>query len=99
MQKIINFLQTVDNGMMSIYKSECGLSDEELTAYLDAETWFTGKDAASVFTKIETAPALEICAKAEMGHFKRAPDSIRKDLETRTAVEKEKIELLKLKGA
>lgn len=45
LEGVVNRLRTLEGSMRSLYAAKCGQSDEQLKAWLDAETWFSAEDA------------------------------------------------------
>lgn len=45
LESVVNRLRTLEGSMRSLYAAKCSQSDEQLKAWLDAETWFSAEDA------------------------------------------------------
>ena len=75
LQKEIQNLEKCREAMMGFYRKHSKISDEELTAYLDEETWFTGAELSNVFD-VEVLPndeRLDIAAKFDLSKYKTLP--------------------------
>ncbi|WP_035546372.1 head maturation protease, ClpP-related [Burkholderia sp. 9120] len=68
------------DGILAAYRNKSGKTDEELTAMLDAETWFTAAEAkeAGFADEIETPVKLSASVRAAglLARFAAAPSSV-----------------------
>lgn len=101
---VAEMLRSMDNAMLSVYEAAATIGRDEILAYMDMEKWFTGAEAAQVFHKVSTVPAVEIAAKADkeaMARFKHIPQDLRAAQQKAKAaveVERERLALLGMKG-
>lgn len=94
LQKEIETLDKCKEAMMGFYRKHSKVSDEELSAYLDDETWFTGSELAAAFD-VEVLPsdkALDIAAKFNLSKYKKIPKGLIMKDEENIEEEKEAIE-------
>lgn len=94
LQKEIETLDKCKEAMMGFYRKHSKVSDEELSAYLDDETWFTGSELAAAFD-VEVLPsdkALDIAAKFDLSKYKKIPKGLIMKDEENIEEEKEAIE-------
>lgn len=94
LQKEIETLDKCKEAMMGFYRKHSKIGDEELSAYLDDETWFTGSELAAAFD-VEVLPsdkALDIAAKFDLSKYKKIPKGLIMKDEEKIEEEKETIE-------
>lgn len=94
LQKEIETLDKCKEAMMGFYRKHSKVGDDELTRYLDQETWFTGKELASAFD-VEVLPsdkALDIAAKFDLSKYKTLPKGLAMKAEEKIETETETIE-------
>lgn len=94
LQKEIETLDKCKEAMMGFYRKHSKVGDEELSAYLDDETWFTGSELAAAFD-VEVLPsdkALDIAAKFDLSKYKKIPKGLIMKDEENIEEEKETIE-------
>ena len=76
LRKQADVMDKMNDVMMSFYKSKFDLSEEELKALMDAETWFSGSEAKDFKLKcevIEGQAEYKIAASISEKHFKNIP--------------------------
>jgi hypothetical protein len=104
LENVLAMLNAMDSAMISVYMDSAKVSREEIVAYMDKETWFTGTEAAEIFNKISTSPAVEIAAKADVStleRFRNTPDNFvmaNRKANALTQIERERLALLDMKG-
>lgn len=98
LQKEIETLDKCKEAMMGFYRKHSKVGDEELSAYLDDETWFTGSELAAAFD-VEVLPsdkALDIAAKFDLSKYKKIPKGLAMKNEENIETEEE-LETIKKK--
>lgn len=64
LRKQADVLDKVKASLLSVYTSRTGLSEEEVSAIMDAETWYTGDEAVEAGWADETTAAVDLAACA-----------------------------------
>lgn len=79
MRRYADLLDKHKDTILDIYTSQTGLSREELSDYMKAETWWTGTEAVAVGFCDELGEEMEAAASAnhDFSHFRRVPDSVK----------------------
>lgn len=84
-RKLADDLDKIREAMIAAYQAKSGLSSEELTAIMDAETWFTAQEAVEKGFADEIEAAKQVAAsldgrfltvngqKFDLGRFKNPP--------------------------
>lgn len=75
MRKSADLLDQEKSALIAIYNERTGLSADELSALMDAETWMVGKaavDKGFATTLLQTAPA-QNCFGFDLSDYKNAP--------------------------
>lgn len=62
MRKMADVLDKIKSSLMSVYINRTGKTEEEISAIMDAETWYTGAEAVAAGFADELAPSLEVAA-------------------------------------
>lgn len=78
MRKMANTLDTIDEGILEVYKSKLkdGVDLETIKQLIDEETWLTGKQASEYFN-IEVGEDLEAVAYCgDISNYKNIPDGL-----------------------
>jgi ATP-dependent Clp endopeptidase proteolytic subunit ClpP len=78
MRKYAGILDKMKNSMLAAY-ARSGMSDDEITAIMDEETWYTGKEAVDAGFADELGEEIEINAQYDPEHlskFKNAPSAL-----------------------
>ena len=91
LQKEIQTLDKCKECMMGFYRKHSKVNDQELTRYLDEETWFTGKELATAFD-VDVLPndkALDIAAKFDLSKFRKLPKGLTMKSEEKIETETE----------
>lgn len=72
LRKMADDLDTIAGGILNVYMEHVkeGVTEEQIRALMDAETWLNGKDAAEYFN-IETAGSVAEIAAASGGYVAR----------------------------
>ena len=78
LRKQADVMDTMNDVMMTFYKSKFGLSEEELKSMMDAETWFSGSEAKNFKLDCEVVESeTEYKIAASIGkRFKNIPKRI-----------------------
>lgn len=75
MEKVVQMLKAGDKSIASIYQDATGLSEDEIIAKMDAETWFTADEAVAIgFATAKEGDAMKRPQAAAW--FKNAPKAI-----------------------
>ncbi|MET4696098.1 ClpP-like prohead protease/major capsid protein fusion protein [Endozoicomonas lisbonensis] len=77
LRHMANLLDQVKASLMTTYQKRTGLSEEELTALMDAETWYFGQEAveAGFADEVFEAPAMAASLRNEsMSKFQSVPE-------------------------
>ncbi len=81
-RQLADNLDKVRETMLNVYEKKTGLSNDEIKALLDAETWMTAQDALDMGFADEIEGAIEIAACASTitttskKYFKRIPEAL-----------------------
>jgi ATP-dependent protease ClpP protease subunit len=82
MQRAIAALEAADKNIRAVYRRKVpNKTDEELSALMDAETWFTGPEAKEFgfVDEVTNSPILSNSLKTfDLSSFKRVPEAFRK---------------------
>ena len=73
MAKMASVLDTCKSSIVSIYRDKTGKSDAEISAALDAETWFNGAEAKAWGLCDEVVPSVVLNNSFDLSNFKNAP--------------------------
>lgn len=73
LRAMADVLDQIRASMRSIYAARTTLSDEELDAALDAETWYGAKDAIAAGFATGISPALAVAASHDLSQFRNPP--------------------------
>jgi ATP-dependent protease ClpP protease subunit len=79
MEKARNLLAKVKQSMISTYMERSGKTAEEMSAIMDAETWYTGQEAVDAGFATDTTAAIDLAACYEsdlINKFKNTPDAV-----------------------
>lgn len=106
MDKESEILQKANKAVSAAYETKCGISEQEALKMMDRESWMTAKEAVELGLVDEIAEAknLQLVA-SESGMIPRSIiDKLKNEIKgpmnsTTLDVEKEKLNLLKLKGS
>lgn len=74
MLKTAGVLETIDNGIMNVYKGRLaeGVEEETIKKMVQAETWMTGDQVGQYFTNVENTNQQVVYAKTKM-QYKNKP--------------------------
>ena len=97
MLKTAETLETIDAGMLEVYKAHFrpGVQEDVFKAMVEAETWMTGEMAAEYFN-IETSEPLTAVAYAGTLDYRNTPASIRERMQNQDEKEQTKRALARL---
>lgn len=77
MRKTADTLDTIRDTLLTTYRGRAALTDEELIAAMDAETWYTAEDALEVgFADEVAAPALRAAAAFDLTRYRNVPAAL-----------------------
>lgn len=76
LRKSADVLDKIKASILSAYTSKTGLSEDELSAMMDAETWLTGAEAKKLGFADDLTPAVDVAAAFDLSKFKNAPKTI-----------------------
>lgn len=91
MRRSAELLDTIDNTIADTYVARTGIKKEDIEAWMQAETWFTGAEAVDKGFATELMENKRIAAVAQPEVFKRLPKQLRPN-RTRARMIKAKIE-------
>ena len=77
LRKQADVMEKMNDAIMSFYRSKFDLTDDELRSYMDAETWFSGMEAADFKFKcevIEDETDIKLAAKFDLTRFHKLPE-------------------------
>ena len=79
MRKMADVLAKVKAAIVSAYVARSGRSEEEISAWMSDETWFTGAEAveAGLADRTDQPVELAACAHRMVANFTKAPDSLK----------------------
>lgn len=90
LRKMADVLDKIKSSLMTVYIARTGLSSEEVTALMDAETWYTGAEAMASGFSDEIAPAVDLAASSKWDlnrlGFARTPRQISAKVENSRGV-------------
>lgn len=69
MRKIADVLDKVKSSLMSVYINRSGKTEAEISAIMDAETWYTGAEAVEAGFADELAPAMDVAASFDLEKY------------------------------
>lgn len=109
LRKAADALDTLDRGATAVYQEFSQVDEDQLKKYIEEETWFTGKEAAEIFSKVETVAAVDAVAKADeetLNQFRAVPKMLKREfaasedvwIEKEKNIERERLALLGVKG-
>ena len=70
MRKMADLLDKIKASLMTVYTSRTGLSEEEVSAIMDAETWYTGTEAQAAGFADTLTPSMDLAASARFDFTK-----------------------------
>lgn len=75
MRKMADVLDKIKSSILGVYENRTNLTNEELAAAMDGETWYTAEEAANAGFVTDIAAAQPIAAKFDLSAlgFKHAP--------------------------
>lgn len=79
-RKVIDELDKCQQSITDIYMGRVkeGVTEEQITAMINAETWMNGNDAQEVFdVSVEERPAMAACVSGFMDRYKNMPADIK----------------------
>jgi len=76
MRKQADVLEKFAHGIKSSYMKKSGRTEEEITALLEEETWFTAQEAVDAGFADEVSDAVEVSASFDLSKFNNIPDSV-----------------------
>lgn len=99
--KVIEQLNQCQKSITDIYmeKAKEGVTEEEITEKINAETWMSGAEAAELFDiSVDEKPAVAACISCMMDRYIHKPDGIctesAEDVEARRAAAEEEAAIL-----
>lgn len=85
MRKTAELLDKTRDGIVAAYRNKCGLTDDEIVAMMDAETWMTASEAKDrgFADQIEAPVKLQASVRTEelLARFEHTPEALLKALE------------------
>ena len=75
LRKNADLLDKIKIALLSAYATKTGLSEEEISDYMNEETWFTGSEAVALGFADEVESAVEIAACFDLTKFRNPPES------------------------
>ncbi|WP_433866933.1 head maturation protease, ClpP-related [Ralstonia wenshanensis] len=85
MRKTADLLDKTRDGIVAAYRNKCGLTDDEIVAMMDAETWMTAGEAKErgFADQIEAPVKLQASVRTEelLARFEHTPEALLKALE------------------
>lgn len=85
MRKTADLLDKTRDGIVAAYRNKCGLTDDEIVAMMDAETWMTASEAKErgFADQIEAPVKLQASVRTEelLARFEHTPEALLKALE------------------
>ncbi|MCT7307948.1 head maturation protease, ClpP-related [Ralstonia wenshanensis] len=85
MRKTAELLDKTRDGIVAAYRNKCGLTDDEIVAMMDAETWMTASEAKErgFADQIEAPVKLQASVRTEelLARFEHTPEALLKALE------------------
>lgn len=77
MRKTADTLDKIRDTMLGTYRSRTSMSEDELVAAMDAETWYTAEEAlAAGFADAVTEPAQRAAAAFDLSRFRNVPATL-----------------------
>lgn len=83
-------MEKMENTQHTMYAQRTGQTEDQIKAWMDAESWFTAKEAVDYgfADEITNAPAVAACVSAEAlemmkGIYNRVPDGVRAEAKAR----------------
>jgi ATP-dependent Clp endopeptidase proteolytic subunit ClpP len=79
MEKTKQLLETITTTMANLYAARTGMSDDEVRAAMDAETWYVGQEAVDAGFADATTEAVDMAASFEsdlLNKFSKTPDAV-----------------------
>lgn len=79
MEKAKNLLAKVKATMINVYSSRSGMSEDDIAAAMDEETWYTGAEAVAAGFADDATEAVDLAASFEsdlLNKFKKTPDAV-----------------------
>ena len=104
LRKEADTMDTINEAILSFYRSKFELTDEQLKTYMDAETWFSGREVADFNFKCEVIPDAEgfsIAAKIkdlDLSKFKHTPKALNMENEETKQADEIKEEIVEVKA-
>jgi len=79
-QKTMNALEAIDQSLADIYVNKTGLSNEEISEMLKAETWLTGPEAVEKGFATSTAKQATVEDNEELANMKQQMEMMQNEL-------------------
>lgn len=76
LREAAELLEKTKTQLVGIYAKRCGLPDEEVSALMDAETWFTAEEAVAKGFADRTTESLDLAANYDLSRFRCVPNSL-----------------------
>ena len=76
LRKNAELLDKIKKAMITAYTSRTGLSEEQISHYMNEETWFTGSEAVELGFADEVEAAQEVAACFDLTKFRNTPESM-----------------------
>lgn len=76
LRKQADIQDKIRDGMIKSYQSRVAMTDAEITAVMDAETWYTAEEAVSLGFADSEFPAMEMAASVNIERFSNAPECL-----------------------
>ena len=73
LRQMADTLEKTKNQVVKSYAMKTGLTEQDISQLMDAETWMTAEEAVSNGFADTTAPAMAIAAKFDVNRFKNIP--------------------------
>lgn len=80
LRKQADVMEKMNEAILSFYRSKFDLTDDELKAYMDEETWFSGSEAQNFKFNCEVIDdedvKLQLAAKFDLTRFHKIPEAL-----------------------
>lgn len=86
LRKSADVLDKIKKSILAAYAKKTGLSDDEISAMMDAETWLTGAEAAALGFVDDLTAAVEVENSFDLSQFNNVPQAIQKPIQPLSAV-------------
>lgn len=77
MRKVADLLDKIKTNMVASYAERTGQTESDISALMDAETWFNGEEAVEAGFADSLAEPVKVAANFDLSEFKNAPDYAR----------------------